>query len=292
MSTVPTNTFDRFGITKVYPDAPDNTDKNWFLSSTHDPSEDPRVGIAADANMIRHSDGSWTVRRPPGAPPIRFNVWSLPNKRWLNVEITVYSRFGEIIEQGTTSTRYVLHLYTRGGHHHLDNRCEGSAYKGRIKTSDGRISFTKEIQHNDYTRTRQDPNGLALTKDYNNNFIGSKFIVYNLPEDPNTGRVPVKLEYWVDEDGMTPDGVHDQSRQNWRKFAETTDTGGWSEPGDGSGRNCPPVEIGNNTGERKADEILNTPGGRSRGNVITYRTDDISSKIKWFSGREIIPPTV
>jgi hypothetical protein len=80
-----------------------------------------------------------------------------------------------------------------------------------------------------------------------------------------------------------------------------TRTGGfWGplEPGDGSGRRCPPVEIGNTKG-RKEDEILNTGGGTDEpngfvpcGNVCVYRTDRILTKLKWFSAREIaIPPT-
>ena len=280
---------DRFGINKIYADAPNNSDQNWFMSSIRDPSDDPRVRISPDANMIRHSDGSWTVRRPNDNYAIRFGVWSISGSRkWVNVEITVYSKFMSIAEPGTTSTRYVLHLYTRGGSHNNTNRCEGSAYKGRIRTSDGAISFTKEIQHGDYTSNRQPPNtsSLTLTKPYQGNYIGSKFIVYNLPESPTTGRIPVKLEYWVDEDGMTRDGVFNRDRQNWRKFAQTTDTGGWSS-GDGGG--CPPIEIGN-TGDRKPDEILNRGGGLSTGNAIWYRTDDIVSRIKYFSGRVIIPP--
>jgi hypothetical protein len=136
-------------------------------------------------------------------------------------------------------------------------------------------------------------------------WIGEKFVVYNLPFDQSIGRTPVKLEFWVDEYGMAKDGTFTAANQNWIKFGETIDNGGWSEciiDGDPNRpvSDCPVIESGNNTGDRQCDEILNTTNtGRSdslsgipAGNAVVYRSDSILGKIKWFSGREIaIPPT-
>jgi hypothetical protein len=173
-------------------------------------------------------------------------------------------------------------VYRGGGHHSSNTPCEGAAYKARIR-KDKSVVVTKEVLHPDYASNK---GGIKkLTKDPKGNYIGTKLVVYNLPKAPS-GRTPVKLEVYVDEDGMGADGVFTASKQNWVKAAENTDFGGWAS-GDGGG--CPPLEIGN-TGKRKPDEILNTPGGTSEGNLAAYRTDGVKSKIKFFSIREIKPP--
>jgi hypothetical protein len=207
---------------------------------------------------------------------------------------------------------YVFHLYTRGWIHNGNRACEGSAYKARLIREKGGtsagilagVSFTKELAHDAYTsaRTNLPPAQYLEQCGPMDRWIGSKFVVYNLPFDSSIGRTPVKLEFWVDEQGMARNGVFTPANQNWRKLGETIDNGGWSEciiDGDPNRpvSDCPVIEIGNTTGDRQCDEILNTGGGNNSsvggvpaGNAVVYRTDSLITKIKWFSGREIAIP--
>jgi hypothetical protein len=106
-------------------------------------------------------------------------------------------------------------------------------------------------------------------------------------EEKNGGRVPVIVQVFCDEEGMDKNGVLHAEKQKWVKMAEYVDDGGWSAGSADDVGKCPPLEIGNNTGKRKTDEIFNMPGGEDQGNVITYRTDGARTKIKYFSVRAI-----
>lgn len=248
------------------------------------PTSDPRFRNWRNAALRREPDGAWSADGSGnGKYQVRLEGWSeSASKKWLNCEITVYANVMTNVAPNTGA--YAFQTYRGGGHHSsTKNPCEGCAYKARIRRDKG-VVICKEILHPDYTSNR---GGLAkLTKDPIGNYIGVKEVVYNLPVQPGK-RTAVKIEVWVDEQGMSADGRFDPTKQVWRKMAETIDSGGWAS---GTGNGCPPIEMGN-TGTRKPDEILNTSGGTAAGNLAAYRTDGVRSKIKYFSIRNIRPPS-
>lgn len=318
---------DIYGITKLYPDATGTAAQVWYMNMSN-PLDDSRAETGGGVTFTLDSDGGWIVDIPTDttSPNVRYYLYSeSQTKQWLNVEITIYTYLIRDTDPAAATnpdaiSDYVTHLYTRGARHTSSANCIGTAYKGRIVREKGGtsqgilpgVSFTKEIAHDAYTssRTNVAPAQYLQQCGPMDRWIGSKFIVYNMPHDaslvtanyPN-GRTPVKLEYWVDEDGMARNGTFDTNRQNWRKLGETIDNGGWIECLiDGNPSNpvsgCPPLEIGNTTGQRQCDEIINVGGGVTNdpdstipdGNAVVFRSDNIIQKVKWFSGREIIPP--
>ena len=282
-SPIPTSTAtDKWQIKKLYADALGDRAQTWTMDMSN-PSSDPRFKNEQNANLRKEADGGWSSDGSEnGKFQVRLEGWSESgSKKWLNTEITVYAQFMQDIATGDPGA-YAFQLYRGGGHHSSKSPCDGAAYKARIR-KDKSVVICKEVLHPDYTNNK---GGLRkLTKDPKGNYIGVKEVVYNLPKAAS-GRTPVKIEVWVDEEGMNPQGVLDPVKQNWILAAETIDNGGWAS-GDGGG--CPAIEIGN-TGKRKPDEILNTSGGTSEGNLCAYRTDGVKSKIKYFSIREIKPP--
>ena len=282
-SPIPTSTAtDKWGIKKLYADAQGDRVQTWTMDMNN-PSSDPRFKNEQNANLKKEADGGWSSDGSEnGKYQVRLEGWSESgSKKWLNTEITVYAQFMQDITGGSPGS-YAFQTYRGGGHHSSNTPCDGAAYKARIRKDKG-VVICKEVLHPDYTSNKG--NLARLTKDPKGNYIGVKEVVYNLPKAA-TGRTPVKIEVWIDESGMNPQGVLDPVKQNWILAAETTDNGGWAS-GDGGG--CPAIEIGN-TGKRKPDEILNTSGGTSEGNLCAYRTDGVKSKIKYFSIREIKPP--
>lgn len=271
---------DKWRINKIYPDATGARAQHWYMDQEN-PTRDPRFKNHRNANLRREADGSWSADGSGnGKYQVRLEGWSESgSKKWLNTEITVYANV--MGNASGNSGSYAFQTYRGGGHHSSNTPCDGAAYKARIRR-DRRVVIVKEVIHPDYTSNR---GGIAsLSKDPIGNYIGVKQVVYNLAKAQN-GRYPVKIEVYVDETGMDASGHLDPRKQTWKKMAETIDSGGWAS---GNGGGCPAIETGN-SGTRKPDEILNTPGGTSAGNLAAYRTDGVRSKIKFFSIREITP---
>lgn len=275
----PTQGVDKFGIKKIFPDAVGERTQSWFMNMDN-PTSDPR--FKNEPTLTKESDGGWSSTGAQGRWQVRLEGWSESGqKKWLNCETTVYA---QVMQDLTTDAgAYAFQVYRGGGHHSSSRPCEGAAYKGRVRR-DKSVVIVKEVIHPDYTSNRG--NILRLTKSPIGNYIGTKLVVYNLPEQ--NGKTPVKIEVWIDEDGMDANGVFVASRQNWKKAAETIDNGGWAS---GNGGGCPPLDKHNTTNTRRPDEIFNMPGGTEQGNLAAYRTDNVKSKIKYFSIREITQPS-
>jgi hypothetical protein len=266
---------DKYGIQFLYPNpsTPQMCDMNM-----DNPFSDTNFRNEENANLKKESDGAWSSTGNQEKQQVRLELWQDPSIR--DCEITVYANY---IEDLSLTGSYGYQVYRGGGHHgSAENGCPGCAYKARIR-KDKTVVIAKEIKHADYSSN--EGNVKKLSKDIKGRYIGVKQVVYNLSKLAN-GRTPVKIEVWCDEEGMTPDGVLHPEKQNWQKYAETIDKGGWTA---GNGAGCPPVEIGN-TGTRKGDEILNTPEGAKSGNLAAYRTDGAKTKIKYFSIRKIQAP--
>ena len=282
-ATTTSTTKDKYGISKIYSDATGIRSQIWYMDM-NDPSADPLFKNEQNANLHKESDGAWSSDGSSnGKYQVRLEGWSENgSKKWGNTEVTVYANFMNDIAAGDPGS-YAFQVYRGGGHHSSNAPCDGACYKGRVR-KDQNVVIVKEILHPDYTSNK---GGLKkLSSPPKGRYIGTKLVVYNLPQRSDM-KVPVKIQVWIDENGMTQDGVFHGDKQNWVKMAETTDTGGWAS---GNGGGCPALEIGN-TGKRKPDEILNMPGGTTTGNLCAYRTDGVKSKIKYFSIREIQAPT-
>lgn len=282
-STPPLPPADKYGIKKLYPDATGDKAQVWYMNMDN-PSSDPRFKNEQSANLEKEPDGAWSSDGSlNGKYQVRLEGWSESGqKKFLNCETTVYAQFmGDIARAPGDPGAYAYQIYRGGGHHSSNTPCEGAAYKARVR-KDRSVVIVKEVLHPDYTSNK---GGLAkLIKPPLGYYIGTKLVVYNLEYDAVKQRTPVKIEVWCDESGMDVFGKLDPAKQNWKKMAETIDSGGWAS---GNGGGCPAIESGN-TGKRRPDEILNTPGGTLSGNLCAYRTDGVKSKIKFFSIREIM----
>jgi len=275
---------DRYGINFLYKSAvPTDTSKGLMRYMNMDnPTADAFLNKEEKANMRKEADGSWSLDgKDTGKYQVRLGLWMKPPQ--VNIEATVYAQYMSAIE-GLSAGSYAFQLYKGVGNHSSSNNgCTGFAYKARVRL-DKSVVITKEVTHPNYAGNK---GGLKkLTKDPRGNYIGTKLVVYNMAPIPG-GRTPVKIEVWCDEQGMDKNGVFTASKQNWVKMAEFTDKGGWAAGSAESVGNCEPLEIGNNTGKRKPDEIYNQPVGTTDGNIVTYRTDGVRTKIKFFSVRAI-----
>lgn len=282
-TTTTTAAADKYGIKKLYED---NVHEPFFrIMDMDNPTKDSFLNKEERANMRKESDGSWSLDgKDTGKYQVRLGLWMNPPQT--DIEGTIYAYHIEDIPGHEGESRYSYQFYRGGGDHSTSNNgCEGAAYKGRILENKD-VGICKELLHADYTSTKGHLK--KLTKSPFGNWIGVKLVTYNMPKLSN-GRIPVMIQVWCDEEGMDQNGVLHPEKQNWQKYAEVIDKGGWSS---GTGNGCPPLEIGNNTGKRKPDEIFNMPGGKpDKGNVITYRTDGAKTKIKDFSVRSIKNPS-
>jgi hypothetical protein len=273
---------DKYGIKKIYGDASSSTFQHWYMDMQN-PTADPRFKNEQNANLKKEADGAWSSDGSSnGKYQVRLEGWSESGlKKWLNTEITVYANFMNDIVGGDPGS-YAFQVYRGGGHHSSNSPCDGAAYKARIR-KDQNVVICKEILHPDYTSNR---GGLKkLSASPKGRYIGVKEVVYNFVEN---GKTYVKIEVWIDESGMSTSGVFDPAKQNWIKMAETKDKGGWAS---GNGGGCPKLNKDSIASTRQSDEIMNTSGGTSEGNLAAYRTDGVKSKIKYFSIREIQAPT-
>jgi hypothetical protein len=178
------------------------------------PTKDSRFKNWKSANLKKEADGGWSCDGSAnGKFQVRLEGWSQSgSKKWLNCEITIYA---QVLDQLSGAGAYAFQVYRGGGHHSSNNPCEGFAYKGRVRF-DRSVTITKEILHPDYTGNR---GGIKkLTKPPLGYYIGTKLVVYNLPQKVDTltlKTAPVKIEVWCDENGMDVFGKLDPTKQNW-----------------------------------------------------------------------------
>jgi len=274
---------DKWGIKKIYPDS-DKTNPLFLTMDMDNPTKDSFLNKEEKANLKKESDGSWSLDgKDTGKYQVRLGLWMQPPQ--VNIEATIYANFIEVVA-GQESGSYAFQLYKGVGDHSTSNNgCTGFAYKARIR-HDKSVVICKEITHPNYS---SNVGGVRkLTKEPKGNYIGTKLVIYNMSEKNGGGRTPVRIQVYCDESGMNAQGVLDPTKQNWVKMAEYIDKGGFNAGSASSVGNCEPLEIGNNTGKRKTDEIYNLPvGTKDKGNIITYRTDSARTKVKYFSVRGI-----
>jgi hypothetical protein len=280
--TSPTGSADKYGIKKLYADAPTKFERYMDMDN---PTKDAFLNKEEKANLNKEADGGWSLDgKDTGKYQVRLGLWMKPEQ--VNIETTVYSQYISAVA-GADSGSYAFQLYKGVGDHSTSNNgCTGFSYKGRVRLDKG-VLICKEVTHPNYSSN--EGNIKKLTNDPKGRYVGTKLVTYNLAKDSKTGRTPVKIEVYCDETGMTPDGKFDKAKQNWVKMADYVDKGGWNAGSAASVGLCPPLEIGNSTGKRKTDEIYNLPVGTNNGNVVTYRTDGVRTKIKYFSVRGIKP---
>lgn len=275
---------DKFHIKKLYADS-DGT-VLFRAMDMDNPSKDAFLNKEETANMKKQSDGSWSLDgKYTGQYQVRLGIWMNPPQT--DVEATIYAYHIGDVSGMADESKYSYQLYRGGGDHTTSNNgSEGNAYKARIQENKY-VVICKELRHADYTSNKG--NIKKLTKSPIGNWIGVKFVTFNLPKLP-TGRTPVMTQVFCDESGMDANGVLTPENQKWVKMAEYVDKGGWAAGSTTTVGRCPPLEIGNKTGKRKTDEIFNMPGGKpDKGNIVTYRTDGARTKIKYFSVRSIKP---
>ena len=245
-------------------------------------------------NFSKQADGSYQSNggsegdlRIEAWSPAHGNTQQRLDARWLNVEHTIYSRN---INYGTSADPeppYAFQLYQKGGHHTGSRHCEGGAYKFRFRAQTDGVTFAKEACHSNYSSNVAETTGnLPGTGGFaNGRWHGVKAVQYNIVEDGNTY---VRLETYVDPDCSDSNG-NLIIRNNWVLASSTVDRGqsGFtteSRPEDCSG--C----------GRTGDTILTTPisvtdsgSPNFNRNLVAYRSDKVTTRIKYWSAREIDP---
>jgi len=265
----PTGNLDKFGIKKIYADSTANSN-GWYVDMDN-PGQ--TTNFKNLPNITKQQDGSFQT----SSSQVRMEAWSPANKKWLNVEITCYTKLV------SGSPTYLVQLYSRGGHHFSDQSkwCEGSAYKGALQL-DGNSTCRKEVNHPAYCSNKGTVR--ATTTPLTKRWVGFKTIIYNFVS--TGGKTFVHIENYIDDD------VNDSSgnlviKNNWKKCATTDDVGGWSTSNSDFKADCPHLNKDMTTGYRTRDEILNTSGGTATQNLAAWRTDGATNNWKYLSVREI-----
>lgn len=278
---------DSFGIDKIYHDKPGGT---VIYMNRDDIHAGPTVENIDGEGVTKLANGHHRGTGGSNAD-LRVEHWSpeLPNDtdrlnaRFLNIEITVYSRTQSV----SGSPPFAFQLYSRGGHHGVPTPCEGRAYKGRFDRTANEIMFVKEICHSSYTNNRSVSNGgLASGHSFGDgDWYGGKLIIYNIEE---SGVTYPKLEIWVDPNCTGPNGELVPGN-NWSLRGSTVDRGDWFSDSGSYGTDCDGCA-------QERNEIFIDPGGRFTSgyphfhcNMFAYRTDDLTSDFDYLSGREIDP---
>jgi hypothetical protein len=274
----PADGVDPFGIRMIYPTKAGG--EVWFMNIAN-PISDPRTN---PPSMTRIIDPPFCTDMSPcwrvTSTQVRYNVFTSsgynpsqittldhseleqkgymqsPND-WKNVEMTGYVR---VVTDNTDSENFAW--YARGGRHTgsgAPEGCEGSSIKGDLFYN-GNVRFAKEQWHVSYVFR---PTTTATT-DIEDRWVGFKTMMWNTIQ--SGGRF-MQMELWLDRN---LDGLQNGP---WERVYQTSDTGGFGDEGGECGG--------------APDQII-TWGGP----IATFRWDGATDvHIKWFSVREIQPPT-
>lgn len=227
---------------------------------------------AFDTELVARGNGSVSidgagVARLQGSAPRMYVYDSAKQKKWNNVEVTVYAK--RLAESGTVSSQGIV-IGARSDHQDatLKKPCLGATYYGRL-LYDGRAVFQKEVIHEGvYSVNKPGENNKAEwnTADGTmprNVWIGVKFIVKTEPDGKS-----VHLELYRDLTEGADGGT-------WEKVAEYTDNGNWAQSDSG-------VNVLKRCGY-PANKVLLDPG-----TSVFIRNDKVSDvEYKSFSIREI-----
>jgi F5/8 type C domain len=190
---------------------------------------------------------------------------------WYNVEFTGYIKLdtpaGDASDQDWT-------WYAGGGRHTGDgweDGCMGSAYKGSYHYRDADVRYGKEQWHvnYDYKSWTSVTGGIDYTAN-RSRWLGMKYVKYQFTRNGQRG---IRLELWLDLDGIDSAG---NPRNNWQRVRvveDHPDAGSWG--GDAGECRAP-----------DADQIMFWGGP-----WVTYRWDNTTSRLRLMSVREITPPT-
>jgi hypothetical protein len=282
----PVTGVDRFGIKKIYPDAPSPKNKEWAVNMDNPSST---ANFKNLPTITKQGDGSFQT----SASQVRMEAWSPVGNKWQNVEITAYNKW----LSGTPQYNYIWQMYRGGGHHSANTtsqKCWGAAYKVAMLSKDTcSTQCRKEINHPAYCNDRATTK--TSTKPLLNRWIGMKQVTYQYLKN---GKTFVRMEVWVDDDVTDANG-NLVIKNDWKLFSNTNDEGGWTVE---SGRmatdfnpSCPPLNKDSTQQFRQPDEILNMPGQCNdtavNQNLCAWRTDDVTNNWKYLSVREITPGT-
>jgi hypothetical protein len=317
------------GVRKIYANASGNTQQEWHCDDHINHydfkqfSESKRLkNIAKRTNVRwREDEGCWSVTGvadkvlkddkvkewKDGKGQVRLEGWSEDNKKWLDMEITVYAKLvgtlrGDYDGRGPNPPNppYAFQLYGRGGSHESSAkaRCEAACYKiglARRDTNDrkeGDVEVRKEPVHDCYLNSQGTTK--ATDKPVKGRWIGLKQVIYNYKDNGNTY---VANEIWIDDKSdVESGGIHKLEVSNkWEHIVTVVDKGNW---GGGCDKE---VEINDKkislddvlkeTCKRKTKDIITGPGGPDdSGNAASLRTDDVKLLFKHFSIREIKAP--
>ena len=189
---------------------------------------------------------------------------------WYNVEFTGYIKLdtpaGDSSDQDWT-------WYAGGGRHTGDgwvDGCMGSAYKASYHYRDADVRYGKEQWHvkYHYKSWTSVPGGIDYTAN-RSLWLGMKYVKYEFTRNGQRG---IRLELWLDLDGIDAAG---NPRNNWQRVRvveDHPDGGSWGA--DAQECRAP-----------RADQIMFWGGP-----WVTYRWDNTTSKLRLMSVREITPP--
>jgi hypothetical protein len=274
------DTFDKWGIKKIYTD-PINMDKQQVIyMDMDDPKKDTKHFTNwENANLQKYKDGSWYFDgMGNGKGQVRLNL--VGDTPFLNTELTAYVRFlGKLKNSTSKSGSYVFQMYTRGGDKHSkSDPGPGSCYKSRLLFN-GTCAMVKELQHPIYTGNIKGGTATrpAIKDNNDRRWFGIKQCCWNWHES-STGNTYVHIETWIDDSSTDKNGYLVLSNK-WRKVQETDDKGKWSvssSAAKGLKKSCK---------YNTADAILIHPAPAG-----ALRTDGIMGTTMYMSLREIEPP--
>lgn len=193
-----------------------------------------------------------------GSQP-RIYFYPYESQPWQNVEATAY--YMRVADDGTAWGGMVIGMRS-GPEGHSAETCDAHTYYARLR-HDGATDYAKELQHSSASAaSRVEPdvlwpggNGLPF-----NQWIGFKFVIYNLPGGS------VRLETYRDLTGGVNGG-------DWQLINSLVDDGNWPAQS-----NCTEQNAVNGV-----SNMIVTQGG------VTFirNTGVTESRYRWVSVREI-----
>lgn len=203
---------DRFGVARLYPDAPDGIAwvSAWDGGKERsfrgvDPEDDWFDADHGNARLRVDGEGQLLV----SGPVPRMYIHDPQRKRsWRNVEMTVYAK--RVDDEGTPWAGIVGVARSAHGIMGPLKRfpCDSRGLGARMRY-DGRVDFEKETSHPNATPAGSKRLWRVLPRGV---WIGYKFVVYDLPNGN------VKLEHYLDMSDGSGGG-------SWTKINELEDNG-------------------------------------------------------------------
>ncbi len=241
---------DKFGVEKVYPDAPPKTFQDWYLRQESDPTKDLRLGYAPLVNLQRMQDGSKDtfLLSAKKSGPTRLVIASISDdKRWLNTESTIFFKYLHDIPN-IERQPYAIQLLARLN--------ANSCYTSAIFKEDGRTTIRKQITDKLFVNNRATQPAVTA-HDVKDNWVGFKQVVYNVSEDgePDTY---VGIETYICQNITAEDGrLSIGGNQDWKLTSKFIDAGYWGLEDDKEEKKLSKLK---SKSLKKSTDIINKPG--------------------------------